>query len=93
MKTQDLRSAFAAALEATGVDLKTSAQEVAAYAADRGAHLAAIAAEPGIAEACEAEADRVWLYGAQRAVRAADAADGRAIALIRGVLLGLAGGA
>lgn len=82
---------FAKALRATGIELQTMAGDVGVFAAQRGAHLSAIAAEPGFHEAVEAEADRVWMFAARRAVRLGDAADARAWGLIHGFLLGLAG--
>ncbi|MBL8756325.1 MAG: hypothetical protein JNK15_23730 [Planctomycetes bacterium] len=88
---QQIKEQFAEALRATGIDLATSATEVATYAAERGAHLTAAAAEPGFGEALDAEQDRVWMFAARRAVRSGDAGDARAAGLIRGVLIGLAG--
>jgi phosphosulfolactate phosphohydrolase-like enzyme len=87
---QNLKDQFAGALNATGIDLAASADAIATFAAERAAHLATIANEPGIAEAVEAEAYRVWLFAARREVRVADAADQRAAGMIRGLLLGLA---
>ncbi|MFO0451602.1 MAG: hypothetical protein ACK52I_23575, partial [Pseudomonadota bacterium] len=68
------------------------AEAIADYTAERGAHLTAIANEPGIAEAIEAETYRCWLFAARREVRVADAGDQRAWGLLRGLLLGLAAG-
>lgn len=87
---QSIKEQFVGSLTATGIDLAASADAIADYAGERGAHLAAIANEPGIAEAVEAESYRVWLFAARREVRVADAADQRAAGLIRGLLLGLA---
>lgn len=88
-----IRDQIEQALRDTGLELRASPGEVAAFAAER-AFLLSMAAEqnePGLAEAVEAAADRVWLFAAGRAVRVADAADARAWGLLRGLLLGLAG--
>lgn len=89
---QNLTDQFAASLKATGADLSASGEAIADYSVERAAHLATIANEPGIGEAVEAEAYRVWLFAARREVRFADAADHHAVGLIRGLLLGLAAG-
>lgn len=90
MKTS-IKEQIVSAFNATGVDLSVSAADVAAYIAERSAHLALAVDEPGFDEALEAEQNKVWMYVARRAVRAGDAADARTIGIIRGVLLGLAG--
>lgn len=85
-----IKDQFAQALAATGVQLQTSAVEVATFAASRSAHLAAASAEPGFAQVMQDEQLRVWLFAANRTVRAGDAADARAFGLIQGLLLGAA---
>lgn len=85
-----IKQQFEHALAATGVQLQQTGAEVAAFAADRTAHLAAASAEPGFAQVMEDEQLRVWLFAAGRAVRAGDAADARAFGLIQGLLLGAA---
>lgn len=87
-KTKQL---FQAALDATLGDLQRQPADIAAFAAERAAHLTLASSEPGFAMAIEAEAHRVWLFAAGRAVRVGDAADARAIGLIHGVLLAAAG--
>ncbi len=82
---------FGDALRETGIDLQAAPAEIGVFATQRAAHLALIAGEPGIEEAVIAERDRVWGFAARRAVRSGDAADARAIGLIHGVLLGMAG--
>lgn len=85
-----IKEQFASALAATGVQLQQSGAEVAAFAAARAAHVTAAALEPGLEQVVEDEQNRVWLFAAGRAVRAADAADARAVGLIQGLLLGAA---
>jgi hypothetical protein len=82
--------AFELALKQTGLDLKRAPGEIAAYAAQRGAHLASLGNVPGFAQAAEAEADSVWLFSVRRSINLADAADARAWGLIQGILLGIA---
>lgn len=82
--------AFEQALKQTGADLAALPAEVAAYAAQRGAHLATYGQVPGFLRAVEAEADSVWLFATRRAMNKADAADARVWGLIQGLLMGLA---
>ncbi len=62
---------------------------VAAYAAERAAHLATIVHEPGFEDAVDAERDAVALKAAQAITEAADGAD----AAIRARIVGLVHGA
>lgn len=86
-----VKKQFEAALSATGIDLKIAAAGVVEFAAMSAARLASATHEVSFPEMVQAEADRVFLFAAKRAVRSADAADAQAIGLIRGVLLGFAG--
>lgn len=88
---KNTKKLLADALRETGLDLSQSADDVAAFALHRATHLAAIAGQAGFGEALADEAQRVWLYAADRTVRAGDAADARVFGLLHGVLLGAAG--
>lgn len=90
MKKQQIKEQFAQALSATGLQLQTSAADVAAFAATSGERLSAAANEPGFDQVFGDEQNRVWTFAAKRAVRAGDASDATAFGLIRGFLLGLA---
>lgn len=74
------------AVRETGTSLRTSAHEVAVYAAERAAHLATIVDDPGFLEAVRAERDAVALRAGIAAVRAGDAADARIVGLLQGGL-------
>lgn len=78
-------------LKSSGVDLQQASADVAMFAAQRSAHLAAAAGQAGFQEAVEAEADRVWLFATGRAVRAADANDARLWGILAGFLISSAG--
>jgi hypothetical protein len=80
-------------LKASGIDLQQASADVALFAAQRSAHLAAAAGQAGFQEALEAEADRVWLFATGRAVRAGDASDARLWGVVAGFLISAAGGA
>ena len=87
MSYQDqLRGALDAAIRETGANLQHSTADVAAYAATRAAHLAAITSEPGFQEAVIAERDAVLLFAGVSAARSADAVDARIVGLIHGAL-------
>jgi hypothetical protein len=88
-KTKQL---FQAAIDQTLGDLMRQPAEITAFAAERAAHLTLAAMEPGFAQAIEAEAHRVLLFAAGRAVRVGDATDARALGLIHGVLMAAAAG-
>jgi hypothetical protein len=77
---------LAQAITATGASLKRSAAEVALYTAQRAAHLATLAGQPGFEEAVIAERDAVALFAGVKLVEEADAADARFHGLIEGVL-------
>lgn len=63
-----------------------NAASVAAYAAQRAAHLATIFGEPGFDEAVKAEIQNVALEAGIAAVDSADAADARIVGIITGAL-------
>ncbi len=84
--------AFEEAIRETGFELERASHEVALYSIERAAFLSTIAHEAGFGEAVEAEAAGVFAYAARRAVRAADQGDQRALDIIRGFLIGKAGG-
>lgn len=92
MKDPKFRQLFAEALRATGIDVQASAPEIATFADQLAIDLAAAAGEAGIGEAIDASADRLVQFASRRTVRVADAGDQRALALVRGVLIGLASG-
>ena len=70
----------------TGVDLKTSAADLAEYAALRAEHLSQIAGQAGFPMALEAERDNVVLKAGTLALDSANAADQRIIGMIAGAL-------
>jgi hypothetical protein len=86
----NIQQQFADALSKTGVELQQAGAEVALFAAQRGAHVAAAANEPGLDQVMRDEQDRVFLFAAGRAVRSGDAADAQAWGLIHGFLIGVA---
>lgn len=90
MKKQQIKEQFAQALSATGLQLQTSAVDVANFAATSAERLSAAANEPGFDQVFGDEQNRVWTFAAKCAVRAGDASDATAFGLIRGFLLGLA---
>mgnify|MGYP000028082563 CR=1 FL=1 len=88
----NIQQQFADALTQTGVDLKAAGADVALFTAQRGAHVASVAAanEPGLEQVMRDEQDRCFLFATGRTVRAGDAADLQAWGLFRGFLLGAA---
>lgn len=82
----NLKNLLETAARETGAQLKRSAFEVAAYTAQRTAHLASIAGQAGFAEAVTAERDAVATFAGIRAVAEADAADHRILGIIEGAL-------
>jgi hypothetical protein len=83
-KQEAFKQQLEAVLRETGGQLKRSTAEVAAYAAERAAHLARIVGQPGFEEAVKAERDSVALYSGVNVTNNADAADNRIIGLIQG---------
>lgn len=88
----NIQQQFADALSQTGIELKNAGADVAMFAAQRAAHVAAVAAanEPGLDQAIRDEQHRCFLFATGRPVRSADAADAQAWGLIHGLLLGAA---
>lgn len=89
--TEDLKALFQDAIEETGVSLQVGAAELAAYAAERSAHLATLVSDPGFQLAVRAERDAVALRAGITAVQQADAADARIVGVIQGALSFAAG--
>lgn len=90
--TENLKGALDAAVRETGVLLRKSSADVAAYTAQRAAHLATIEGQAGFQDAVIAERDAVLLFAGLSAVRGADAADAHIVGLIHGALaVGLGG--
>lgn len=87
MSDTDLKGALESAITATGASLKKTAAEVALYTAQRTAHLAALAGQPGFEEAVAAERDAVAMFAGIASVGEADAADARLLGLIEGALI------
>lgn len=84
---RDLSDLLKDAVNEIGVTIRAELAGVAAYAAERAAHLATIANEPGFELAVRAERDAVALRAGIGAVQQADAADARVVGIIHGVLL------
>ncbi len=82
----DLEKLLTDAIAETGVSLQKGAAELAAYAAERSAHLATLVDDPGFQEAVRAERDAVALEAGITAVQQADAADARIVGVIQGGL-------
>jgi hypothetical protein len=82
----DVKGMLQLALRETGGDMARAPAEVAAYAAERAAHLATAAGQPGFAEAVVAERDNVVLYAAVHAAHAADRLDARLRGVVQVVL-------
>lgn len=89
--TGDLKALFEDAIAETGVSLQVGAAELAAYAAERSAHLATLVGDPGFMLAVRAERDAVSLRAGITAVQQADAADARIVGVIQGALSFAAG--
>lgn len=73
-------------LKDTGRELRATPREVAAYAAQRAAHLTSIANDPHIMDAVYAERDAVALYAGVVVTDKADATDVRIASVIQGML-------
>lgn len=88
----NIQQQFADALTQTGVDLKQAGADVALFTAQRGAHVASVAAanEPGLEQVMRDEQDRCFLFATGRTVRSGDVADAQAWSLFRGFLIGVA---
>ena len=84
--TENLKSLFEDAIAETGVSLQVGAAELAAYAAERSAHLATLVGDPGFSIALRAERDAVALRAGITAVQEGDAADARIVGVIHGAL-------
>lgn len=81
-----ITSQLAAFAEQTGRDLKADVAAVGAYAAERAAHLATLAGQPGFEDAALAERDNVVLKAGIAAANRGDATDQRLIGIIQGTL-------
>jgi len=84
--TNDLKALFQDAITETGASLQQGAAELAAYAAERAAHLATLVDDPGFQEAVRAERDAVALKAGIAVVQQADATDARILGVIHGGL-------
>ena len=82
----ELEALLTDAIAETGASLQQGAAELAAYAAERAAHLATLVDDPGFQEAVRAERDAVALKAGITAVQQADAADARIVGVIQGAL-------
>ncbi len=83
---KDLADLVQQAGKDAGLDLRTSAADVAAYAEKRVAHLRLAVGEPGFDRALKAEADNVLMYALEKSIDSADANDARLWGLIAGAL-------
>lgn len=91
--TDNLKGALDAAVRETGAMLRKSSADVAAYTAQRAAHLMTIEGQAGFQEAVIAERDAVLTFAGMSTVRGADAADSHIVGLIHGALAVGIGGA
>ena len=82
----DFQALFEDAITETGVSLQVGATELAAYAAERSAHLATLVGDRGFSMAVRAERDAVALKAGIVAVRQGDQADARIVGIIQGGL-------
>lgn len=87
MKTEILNLLVSATAEA-GVTLEGTPEQLADYVAERAAHLAAMAHEPGFAQAVTAERDNVMLRVAIVGAQAGDQADQVMRARLSGLMQG-----
>lgn len=86
----DLGPVFEAILHDLGVAGEEAKAELAAYAAERTAHLSLIAAEPGFSEAVKAERDNVAMKAAELLVALGDTADVAQLSVLEGAMSALA---
>jgi hypothetical protein len=82
----DYKDLLEDALEETGLALKQRAQSIAVYMAERAAHLATIAHEPGFEQAVRAERNSVALRAGLSMSAEAESLDQRIIGIIQGAL-------
>lgn len=83
---KDIKEILEDAVVETGVELKTTPQELAKYILQRASHLASIAGEVGYSLAMRAERDNVALKAGIAITKIADAADARIIGIIQASL-------
>lgn len=84
--TEDFVRLFEDAITETGANVQVRAAELAAYAAERSAHLATLVGDPDFNLAVRAERDAVALRAGISAVQQGDAADARIVGVIHGGL-------
>ncbi len=86
----DFAKEFAAmiddAVTDTGVELKQAKDDLAAYMAERAAHLSSIAGEPGFEQAVTAERNNIALRAGLAVHDQARAADQRLVGMIAGAI-------
>lgn len=82
----DIQRILTDSLRDYGKDLHMNFASVAAYLAERTAHLQQHSASPDFAEMVRVERDNALLKAGLAAVSSADAADQRVIGLIHGIL-------
>ena len=90
MNRLDFEDQFKTLLQDTlgelGTTLKTSLDEISFYASERTAHLSTIVAEPGFAQAVQAERDAIALKAGVTAVALGQEADQRLLGVIAGAI-------
>lgn len=88
----DYEDLLRGAIRETRADLEDGADDLVRHTAERAAHLATIAGQPGFHRAVIAERDAVALRAGLDATLQAEAADARLLGVITGVLMGVAKG-
>lgn len=78
-------------VEETGKELREGAEELAEFAAERSAHLAALVGDPEFAQAVKIERNSVAIRAGLVATAEAEAADARIVGAIHGALRVVAG--
>lgn len=82
----DMKALLSATLSESGLDLSESVDAVAAYAAQRAAHLSTLVALPGFQEAVIAERDNVALRAGIAASAAGKTAEAKLLGVLQGAL-------
>lgn len=84
--TKDFERLLKDAVKETGVELRQSAADVAAYMGTRAVHLASISHEPGFEQAVRAERNSCALFAGIETAATADKADQRMLGFLQGLL-------